>query len=206
VDTPKKSDFMMTSTANPAVEWFFDKNTPWQEAYGLLREMVLGCGLTEELKWGCPCYTLEGRNILLIHGFKDYCALLFMKGVLLKDAENILVQQTENVQATRQIRFTSVQQIKEMRLVVAAYIQEAVEVEKAGLKVEMKSTEAFPMPDEFRAVLEDMPELKTAFEKLTPGRQRGYLLYFSAPKQSKTREARIDKYVPAILDGKGLND
>lgn len=191
---------------NPGVDWFFTKATRWQSEYEILRRLVLDCGLTEELKWGCPCYTLQKRNVVLIHGFKEYCALLFMKGALLKDAEKILVQQTENVQAARQIRFTSVQQIKKMQAVLKAYITEAIEVEKAGLKVALKSPKEFNMPEEFQNVLEDMPELKTAFEGLTPGRQRGYLLYFSAARQSKTREARIEKYLEKILQGKGLDD
>ena len=191
---------------NPSVDWFFTKAGKWQEAYELLRMLVLDCGLTEELKWGCPCYTLEKSNVVLIHGFKDYCALLFMKGALLKDGEKILVQQTENVQAARQIRFTTADQVRKMQPVLKAYIKEAIEVEKAGLKVELKSTKEFNMPEEFQAVLADMPELKTAFEGLTPGRQRGYLLYFSAPKQAKTRETRIEKYLDKILQGKGLDD
>jgi len=191
---------------NSKVDWFFDKETKWQEAYAELRTIVLDCGLTEELKWGCPCYTFQNNNIVLIHGFKDYCALLFMKGALLKDTAGILVQQTENVQASRQIRFTSIQDIVNNESILKAYINEAIEVEKAGLKVELKKTTEFNMPDEFKLVLEDMPELKTAFEALTPGRQRGYLLYFSSPKQSKTREARIEKYIQQILVGKGLDD
>jgi len=191
---------------NPNVDWFFNKDTKWQEAYAELRTIVLDCGLTEELKWGCPCYTFQNNNIVLIHGFKDYCALLFMKGALLKDTAGILVQQTENVQASRQIRFTSIQDIVNNESILKAYINEAIEVEKAGLKVELKKTTEFNMPDEFKLVLEDMPELKTAFEALTPGRQRGYLLYFSSPKQSKTREARIEKYIQQILVGKGLDD
>ena len=191
---------------NPSVNWFFTKDTKWQEAYNILRTLVLECGLTEELKWGCPCYTFQKRNIVLIHGFKEYCALLFMKGALLKDVQKILIQQTANVQAARQIRFTSVKQIVEMQPVLNAYIREALEVEKAGLKVELKNTSEFNMPQEFQMVMKDMPELKSAFEGLTPGRQRGYLLYFSSPKQSKTREARIEKYVEKILQGKGLDD
>jgi len=191
---------------NPNVDWFFNKETKWQEAFAELRTIVLDCGLTEELKWGCPCYTFQNNNIVLIHGFKDYCALLFMKGALLKDTAGILVQQTENVQASRQIRFTSIQDIVNNESILKAYINEAIEVEKAGLKVELKKTTEFNMPDEFKLVLEDMPELKTAFEALTPGRQRGYLLYFSSPKQSKTREARIEKYIQQILVGKGLDD
>ncbi|HEY1114224.1 MAG TPA: YdeI family protein [Chitinophagaceae bacterium] len=191
---------------NPDVEWFFTKDTKWQKEYELLRAIVLDCGLTEELKWGCPCYTLNKRNVVLIHGFKDYCALLFMKGVLLEDTHHILVQQTEHVQAARQIRFTGADQIRKMQPVLKEYIKRAIEVERAGLKVDLKSTKEFSMPEEFRAVLEDMPEVKTAFEKLTPGRQRGYLLYFSAAKQSKTREARIEKYLDKILQGKGVDD
>ncbi len=191
---------------NPKVDWFFNKTTKWQEAYAELRMIVLDCGLTEELKWGCPCYTFQNSNIVLIHGFKDYCALLFMKGALLKDTEGILVQQTVNVQVSRQIRFTQTQDIVKNKSILKAYIKEAIHVEKAGLKVPLKKTSEFKMPEEFKIVLEDMPELKIAFEALTPGRQRGYLLYFSTPKQSKTREARIEKYLQKIIDGKGLDD
>jgi len=191
---------------NPKVDWFFNKETKWQEAYAELRTLALDCGLSEELKWGCPCYTFQNSNIVLIHGFKDYCALLFMQGSLLKDPEGILVQQTENVQASRQIRFTNAQDIVNNESILKEYINQAVDVEKAGLKVELKKTTEFKMPDEFKTVLEDMPELKTAFEALTPGRQRGYLLYFSSPKQSKTRESRIEKCIPQILIGKGLDD
>ena len=191
---------------NPEVDWFFTKDTKWREEYEELRELVLACGLSEELKWGCPCYTFQNSNVVLIHGFKEYCALLFMKGALLRDPNSILVQQTENVQATRQIRFTSVAEIVKIKATVKAYIEEAIDVEKAGLTVEMKKTAEFEMPEAFERVLDDMPELKSAFYQLTPGRQRGYLLYFSSPKQAKTREARIEKYVQAILDGKGLND
>lgn len=191
---------------NPKVDWFFTKASNWQEEYSELRTLVLACGLTEELKWGCPCYTFEEMNIVLIHGFKDYCALLFMKGALLKDAKKILVQQTENVQSARQLRFTSVQQIMKLKTTIKFYIKEAIEVEKAGLKVPLKKPTEFKMAEEFKNVIDEMPELKTAFEALTPGRQRGYLLYFSAPKQSKTREARVEKCVQQILDGKGLDD
>jgi uncharacterized protein YdeI (YjbR/CyaY-like superfamily) len=191
---------------NPKVDWFFTKDTKWQEAYEALRMLVLDCGLTEELKWGCPCYTYQNSNVVLIHGFKDYCALLFMKGALLKDPKQLLIQQTQNVQAARQIRFTSVAQIMKMRATLKAYIKEAIAIEKAGLTVELKSTKEYSIPEEFQLVLDDMPELKTAFEHLTPGRQRGYLLYFSAPKQSKTREARVEKYLDKILAGKGLDD
>jgi uncharacterized protein YdeI (YjbR/CyaY-like superfamily) len=191
---------------NPKVDWFFNKESKWQDEYEELRMLVLECGLTEELKWGCPCYTFQNSNIVLIHGFKDYCALLFMKGVLLKDAEGILVQQTENVQVSRQIRFTQIQEIKNKRETLKAYILEAIKVENDGLKVDLKKTSEFTMSEEFKILLEDMPELKTAFEALTPGRQRGYLLYFSSPKQSKTREARIVKCIPQIINGKGLED
>ena len=190
---------------NPKVDWFFQKGN-WQEEFGKLRTIILGCGLTEELKWGCPCYTFEKRNIVLMHGFKEYCALLFFKGALLKDPDGILVQQTENVQAARQIRFTNARQITKMKTTVKAYIQEAIEVEKAGVKVKLKKTDQFKMPVEFKNKLEQQSDLKRAFAALTPGRQRAYLLYFAAPKQSKTREARIEKYTPQILKGKGLND
>lgn len=191
---------------NPRVDWFFEKDTKWQEEYEQLRRIILDCGLTEELKWGVPCYTYQNSNIGLIHGFKDYCALLFHKGVLLKDSEGILIQQTENVQAARQIRFTSVEEIMKMEKTIKIYIYEAVEVERAGLKVPLKKTKEFEIPEEFQQKLDKNPDLKTAFEALTPGRQRGYLLYFSQAKQSKTREARVEKYIPKIFDGKGLND
>jgi uncharacterized protein YdeI (YjbR/CyaY-like superfamily) len=171
-----------------------------------LRSIVLDCGLTEELKWGVPCYTFQKRNIVLIHGFNDYCALLFHKGTLLKDTDNILIQQTKNVQSARQIRFTNLKEIMDKEVVLKAYIFEAVEVEKAGLKVKMKKPKDFKMPDEFKKKLDENPDLKTAFEALTPGRQRGYLLYFSQAKQSKTRESRIEKHIPQIFEGKGLND
>lgn len=191
---------------NPGVDWFFNKDTKWKEEYRELRTLVLDCGLTEELKWGCPCYTFQKKHIVLIHGFKDYCALLFMKGALLKDAKRILVQQTRNVQMARQIRLTDVEQILKMKITVKAYIKEAIQVEKSGVKVKLKKTAEFNMPEEFKNALEDMPELKTAFYALTPGRQRGYLLHFSAPKQSKTRVARVEKYLNKILQGKGLED
>jgi len=191
---------------NPKVDWFFDKPGNWQEAYEKLRTIVLDCGLTEELKWGCPCYTSEKRNIVLIHGFKEYCALLFFKGALLKDPKGILIQQTENVQAARQVRFTTVNEIVKLKATLKAYIKEAIQVEKAGVKLNLKKTSEFKMPDEFKNKLSETPGLKKAFGALTPGRQRGYLLYFSAPKQSTTREARIEKSVPQILRGKGLDD
>jgi len=191
---------------NPKVDFYFSKAGKWQESVELLRTIVLDCGLTEELKWGVPCYTFQKKNVVLIHDFKDYCALLFHKGVLLKDTHNILIQQTENVQVGRQIRFTSLKEIKELAPVLKAYIYEAIEVEKAGLKVELKKTTEFNMPEEFEKKLNEDSALKTAFEALTPGRQRGYLLYFSSAKQSKTREERIEKYIPQIFDGKGLDD
>ncbi len=191
---------------NPEVDWFFNKDTKWQEAYSELRTFVLDCGLTEKLKWGCPCYMFQENNVVLIHGFKNYCALLFMQGALMKDSEGILIQQTENVQAARQIRFANIQEILNKELIIKAYIKEAIEIEKSGLKFELKKTSEFKMPEEFQQVLAEMPELKIAFETLTPGRQRGYLLFFSAPKQAKTREARIEKYVPHIFAGKGLED
>ena len=191
---------------NPKVDWFFSKETKWQEAYSELRMLILDCGLTEELKWGCPCYTVGNSNIVLIHGFKDYCALLIMQGALLKDKKKILVQQTENVQSARQIRFTNLEEILINKSTIKSYINEAIALEKAGMKVELKKTTEYKIPEEFQAVLDDMLELKKAFQALTPGRQRGYLLYFSAPKQTKTKEARIGKYLQHILDGKGLND
>lgn len=191
---------------NSQVDWFFNKATQWEEAYAALRTIALDCGLTEELKWGCPCYTFEKANVVLIHGFKEYCAFLFHKGALLSDSAGILIQQTENVQSARQIRFTNIEEIVALETALKTYIYEAIEVEKAGLKVALKKTTEFKMPEEFQIVLADMPELKMAFYALTPGRQRGYLLHFSQPKQVKTREARIEKCVEKILSGKGLED
>jgi uncharacterized protein YdeI (YjbR/CyaY-like superfamily) len=191
---------------NPKVDFYFSKAQEWQKEIKKLRTIVLDCGLTEELKWGCPCYTFQKSNIVLIHVFKEYCALLFFKGVLLKDAHGILIQQTENVQVGRQIRFTGVREIEKMETILKAYIYEAIEVEKAGLQMDLKKTTEYKIPEEFQNKLDENPALKTAFKGLTPGRQRGYLLYFSAPKQSKTRESRIEKSIPQILDGKGLND
>jgi uncharacterized protein YdeI (YjbR/CyaY-like superfamily) len=191
---------------NPKVDFYFRKAEKWQEEFEKLRTIVLGCPLTEELKWGCACYTFEKSNIVLIHGFKEYCALLFMKGALINDPNGILIQQTENVQAARQIRFTSIQEIVEMEPVIKAYIIEAIEVEKAGLKVEYKEPAEYTVPEEFQSKLDENPDLETAFKALTPGRQRAYLLHFSAPKQSKTREARVEKSIPQILNGKGLTD
>ena len=194
------------NTMNPKVNFFFDKTTKWQKEYKQLRTIILDCGLTEELKWGVPCYTLQKSNIVLIHGFKEYCAILFVKGALLQDVHGLLIQQTENVQAARQIRFTNVREIIEMEPVLKAYIHEAIEVEKAGLKVNYKKTAEFIIPEEFINKLEEVPDLQAAFDALTPGRQRAYIFYFSAPKQSKTRESRIEKYLQQILNGKGLND
>jgi len=191
---------------NPKVDFFFNKAKQWQEEYEELRRIALSCGLIEELKWGCPCYALNNQNIVLIHGFKEYCAYLFFKGALLNDPKGILIQQTKDVQSARQVRFTNVQEIKELEPALKAYIHEAIEVEKAGLKVELKKTEDFDVPGEFQYKLDRIPALKTAFEALTPGRQRGYLYYFSQPKQSKTREARVEKFIPKILDGKGWDD
>jgi len=191
---------------NPKVDWFFNKESQWQEEYGKLRLICLSCGLTEELKWGCPCYAFKGGNVVLIHGFKEYCALLLFKGALLNDTHGILIRQTENVQSARQIRFTNIREIVDLEPVLKAYIHEAIEVEKAGLKVELKKTSDFNIPNELQYKLDHIPALKTAFDALTPGRQRGYLFYFSQPKQSKTREARIEKYIPQILNGKGMDD
>lgn len=188
------------------VDWFFDKDSNWQKEYRKLRAIVLSCGLIEELKWGVPCYTFQKNNIVLIHGFKGYCALLFHKGVLLKDTNNILIQQTENVQSARQIRFVNFQEIIDLEQIIKTYIFEAIEVEKAGLEVKMKKTSEFKMPDEFKNALENNSDLKSAFYALTPGRQRGYLLHFSQAKQSKTRESRIEKCTDKILNGIGLKD
>ena len=194
------------SSMNPKVDWYFQKAKKWQEELEILRITVLDCQLNEELKWGVPCYTLEQSNIVLIHTFKDYCALLFFKGALFKDPNNILVQQTKNVQSARQIRFTNVQEILEMRPIIKAYIAQAIEVEKSGLEVEFKKTTEFGVPEELQHQFDEIPELKTSFDALTPGRQRGYILHFSEPKQSKTRASRVEKYMPHILNGRGLND
>lgn len=191
---------------DPKVDAFLRRAEKWQPEFKKLRTIVLGCGLTEELKWGHPCYTFEKKNIVLIHGFKEYCALLFFKGALLKDAKGILIQQTENVQAGRQIRFTNAREIAALQPILKAYIQEAIEAEKAGLKVVHRKTSDFKTPVEFQNKLDAIPALKTAFEALTPGRQRGYLFYFSSAKQSKTRSERVEKYMPQILKGKGLDD
>ena len=190
---------------NPKVDFYFNKTGNWQEEIGALRSIVLGCGLTEELKWGVPCYTFGG-NVLLIHVFKEYCAMLFFKGALLSDADGILVQQTQNVQAARQARFTSVQQVREAEAILKAYIYEAIEVEKSGLKVDFKKSAEVALTEEFEQKLKELPRLKPAFDALTPGRKRAYMLHFSAPKQSKTRISRIEKCIPRILGGKGLNE
>ena len=191
---------------NPKVDFFFDKDSQWQKEYKKLRTIVLSCGLSEELKWGCPCYTFGEKNIVLIHGFKEYCALLFFKGALLADADNILIQQTKNVQSARQVRFTNLKEIAKTEKILKAYIYEAIEVERAGLKVKLKETNEFPIPEEFRKKLDKNDALKMAFKALTPGRQRACIFYFSQPKQSKTRESRIEKSTQQILKGKGLND
>ena len=197
---------MSNGRTNPKVDWFFSKAKQWKQEYEQLRRIVLDCPLSEELRWGKPCYTFQKSNVVLIHGFKDYCALLFMKGALLKDPKGILIQQTQHVQAARQIRFRNVREIAKLEPALKAYIREAIAVEKAGLKVEYKKTSEFPMPEELRSKLAERPALKTAFESLTPGRQRGYLLYLSEAKQSKTRESRVEKCMPQILKGKGLDD
>jgi uncharacterized protein YdeI (YjbR/CyaY-like superfamily) len=191
---------------NPRVDFYFNKANNWQKEIMQLRQIALDCGLTEELKWGCPCYTFDKANIVLIHVFKEYCAFLFFKGALLANTDSLLIQQTENVQAARQIRFTHINQITEQSAIIKAHIYEAIEVEKAGLKVELKKTTSYTIPEEFQQKLDTMPALAKAFTALTTGRQRAYLLYFAAPKQTKTREQRIEKYVQQILNGKGLND
>jgi uncharacterized protein YdeI (YjbR/CyaY-like superfamily) len=191
---------------NPEVDFFFDKAEKWQKEFEKLRTIILDCGLTEELKWGQACYTFQGSNIVLIHGFKEYCALLFFKGALLNDPDGILIQQTENVQSARQVRFTNVKEIVKLERILKTYVYEAIEVERAGLKVKLKNTADFKIPEEFQHQLNKKPALKKAFNALTPGRQRQYIFYFSQPKQSKTREARVEKYLQQILDGKGLND
>lgn len=197
---------MASIRMSSSIEAFFEEKSPWQAAYAKLRIILQSCGLVEELKWGKPCYTFENNNILLIHGFKDYCALLFIKGALLKDPKGILVQQTENVQAARQIRFTSTEQIDLLHDVIKAYVQEAIAVEKAGLEIEFKPSTEYSVPEEFQTKLNADNVLKVAFEALTPGRQRAYLLHFSGPKQAKTREARVEKCITQILNGKGLDD
>lgn len=197
---------MAKSNMNPKVEFYFAKEKKWQKEIEQLRLIALDCGLDEELKWGCPCYTFKESNIVLIHVFKEYCAYLFFKGALLNDAYNLLIQQTENVQSARQTRFTNIKEIVKMEKVLKSYIYEAIEVERAGLKVKLKKTTDFNIPGEFQKKLDENHTLRKAFEALTPGRQRGYIFYFSQPKKSKTRESRIEKYIDQILSGKGLND
>ncbi len=191
---------------NPKVDFYFNKADKWQEELALLRTVMLDCGLAEELKWGVPCYTFQQSNIALLHVFKEYCAVLFVKGALLQDANGILVQQTENTQSARQIRFTSIREIAETAALLKAYVYEACEVEKLGLTVALKKITEYALPEEFRQKLVQNPALKAAYDALTHGRQRAYLLYFSAPKQARTREARVEKYIPQILTGKGLTD
>ena len=191
---------------NPKVDFYFNKTSNWQEEYSRLRTIVLDCGLNEELKWGVPCYTFQKNNVVLIHGFKEYCALLFHKGALLSDSEGILIQQTENVQSARQLRFKNLQEIIEKQAIIKTYIYEAIEIEKTGLKVELKKLFEYSISEEFQQKLDVFPLLKTAFYALTPGRRRGYLLHFSEPKQSKTRESRVEKCMTQIMKGKGLND
>lgn len=195
-----------TTTMNPRVDFYFEKADKWKQEIEQMRDIALDCGLNEELKWGCPCYTYDKANVVLIHTFKDYCAYLFFKGALLNDPEGILVQQTKNVQSARQVRFTNVKEVTKLKRVLKAYIFEAIEVEKAGLKVKFKKTSDFKVPEEFQKRLNKSAALKKAFNALTPGRQRAYLFYFSQAKQSTTREARIEKYVKKILNGKGLDD
>ncbi|AGK54967.1 YdeI/OmpD-associated family protein [Bacillus sp. 1NLA3E] len=197
---------MTNSKMNPKVDEFISKANKWKKEYEKLRNIVLDCELTEEFKWMHPCYTFEKKNIVLIHGFKEYCALLFHKGALLKDAHGILIQQTENVQAARQIRFTNTQEIVEMETILKSYIYEAIEVEKAGLEVNFKKNTEIIIPEELQNKFDEIPAVKTAFKSLTPGRQRAYILHFSGPKQSKTRESRVEKCIQQILNGKGLND
>ncbi|MGV3585834.1 MAG: YdeI/OmpD-associated family protein [Adhaeribacter sp.] len=191
---------------NPKVDIFLSKAKKWREEMFLLREIVLDCNLNEEIKWMHPCYTYQNNNIVLIHGFKDYCALLFFKGVLMNDKAGLLIQQTENVQDRRQMRFTSLEEIVKLKSIIKDYVKEAIKIEQAGVKVTFKKTAEFNRPEEFEKLLQSDKEIELAFNGLTPGRQRGYLLYFSSAKQPKTRESRIEKYIPKILAGKGLND
>lgn len=197
---------MSQINVNPKVDFFFDEAKKWQEELDVMRTIVLDCQLSEELKWGVPCYTFQNTNIVLIHVFKEYCAFLFFKGALLKDTDDILIRQSENVQATRQIRFTNLKEIVDLKDILKTYIYQAIEIEKAGLKVELKKTSEFEVSEEFQKKLDAMPDLQKAFSALTPGRQRAYLLHFSQPKQSKTRVSRVEKNISNILEGKGLND
>lgn len=197
---------MIKSAPNPAVDFYFAKAEKWQDAVEQLRKIVLSCGLVEELKWGVPCYSLNNAKVVLIHHFKDYCALLFFKGALLKDPDNILIQQTKNVQAARQIRFTTANETVTMQAVLNAYILQAIAIEKVGLKVQLKEVADFDMVEEFEEHLLQNAALSKAFYALTPGRQKAYLLYFAAAKQSKTRILRVEKSIPVILAGKGIMD
>ncbi len=197
---------MAKNNENPKVDFYFKNEIKWHDEIAKLRTIVLESQLNEVLKWGCPCYTFQDNNIVLIHVFKEYCAFLFFKGALLKDPKSILIQQTKNVQSARQVRFTNLQEIDKMEAVLKAYVKEAIEVEKAGLKVELKKTSEYAIPEEFQNKLNVNPALKTAFDALTPGRQRGYIYYFSQPKLSKTRESRVEKSAKQILNGKGLDD
>ncbi|KRE59722.1 YdeI/OmpD-associated family protein [Paenibacillus sp. Soil750] len=197
---------MVSSRMSISVDEFYGKAKRWKDEFGELRRIIQECQLNEEVKWGCPCYTFQNKNIVLVHGFKEYCAVLFFKGSLLQDANGVLIQQTENVQAGRQMRFTNVREIAAMASILKAYIYEALEVEKAGIEVNFKKSTAYKVPEELVHKFDEMPALKTAFEALTPGRQRAYLLHFSEPKQSKTRVSRIEKYEQHILEGKGLQD
>ncbi|MGO4500675.1 YdeI family protein [Paenibacillus sp. 2RAB27] len=197
---------MVSSRMSISVDEFYGKAKRWKDEFGELRKIIQACQLNEEVKWGCPCYTFQNKNIVLVHGFKDYCAVLFFKGSLLQDANGVLIQQTENVQAGRQMRFTNVREVAAMESILKAYIYEALEVEKAGIEVNFKKSTEYKIPEELHSKFEEMPVLKSAFEALTPGRQRAYLLHFSEPKQSKTRVSRIEKYEQHILEGKGLQD
>lgn len=196
----------MTFYNNSAVDWFFNEETQWQAGFRALRDIILEVDLEETLKWGVPCYTLNGKNVVLIHGFKTYFAILFMKGALLADPEGILIQQTENVQSSRQIRFESLEEVLLRKETIINYVKEAVQLEQAGKKVELKTVREYPVPEELNEKFEELPELKEAFEKLSGGRQRAYLLHFASAKQRKTRMSRIEKYMPQILDGKGMDD
>jgi uncharacterized protein YdeI (YjbR/CyaY-like superfamily) len=206
---PTKKDISSSPASaaktNPKVDGFMRTAKKWQDEMKKMRRIALDCGLSEDMKWRCPCYTLDDSNIVLIHAFKEYCAFLFFKGALLKDSKNIL-SQPGSTQAGRQIRFASMAEILKLESVTKAYIHEAMDVEKAGLKVKLKKTTEFAIPEEFQTQLDKIPALKAAFQALTPGRQRGYIFYFSGAKQSKTRESRIEKCKPKILSGKGLDD
>lgn len=197
---------MSPNEKNPRVDEFLAKASKWREEFTMLRNILLDTPLTEDLKWGVPCYTRNGRNVVLIHGFKEYCALLFIKGSLLKDPDGILITQTENVQAGRQLRFTGPEEIAKIENSIRAYVSEAIQLEESGAAVAFRKNTDFAIPEELRVKFAELPELKTAFEELTPGRQRAYILFFTEPKQAKTRESRIGKSIPRILEGIGLND